>query len=136
LIARCARSFCGRVRYHAGFAVKTLFEKIADRDEGICLYGIAPPKQATEAAALAMIAQQQTERVRALGPFPPIVEREHWLRAATKLAKDIGTRKFLELMLDELGVSLEAIEDIPDEPNQGTWNAAVRTGLAAPAALL
>ena len=61
------------MRYHAGFAVKTLFEKIADRDDGICLYGIAPPKQATDAAALATIAQQQAERVRALGPDGLIV---------------------------------------------------------------
>lgn len=48
--------------------MKTLFEKIADRDEGICLYGIAPPKQATEAAALATIARQQAERMRTLRP--------------------------------------------------------------------
>jgi 5,10-methylenetetrahydrofolate reductase len=46
--------------------VKTLFEKLTDRDEGICLYGITPPKQATEPSALAAIAQQQAERIGSL----------------------------------------------------------------------
>jgi len=48
--------------------VKTLFDKIADRDEGILLYGIAPPKLTTEQAALQAIARAQTERVRDLAP--------------------------------------------------------------------
>jgi 5,10-methylenetetrahydrofolate reductase len=48
--------------------VKTLLEKIADREAGICLYGIAPPKRATEPAALETIARQQIERVERLRP--------------------------------------------------------------------
>ena len=50
-----------------------------------------------------------------LGPFPPIIEREQWLRAATKLVKDIGPRKFFELMLEELDASLKAVEQTVGE---------------------
>jgi hypothetical protein len=53
--------------------MKSLRDKIADRDPGICLYGIAPPKRATEPAALDAIVQQQTSRFRALRPDGVIV---------------------------------------------------------------
>lgn len=40
--------------------------KLKERETGICLYGFAPPKQATPAEQLEGIVQQQTERLRSL----------------------------------------------------------------------
>jgi hypothetical protein len=51
-----------------GRLVKSLLQKIADRDRAICLYGLAPPKQATDPAALQAIVDQQATRLRALRP--------------------------------------------------------------------
>ncbi|MEY2934223.1 MAG: hypothetical protein RL033_4972 [Pseudomonadota bacterium] len=45
---------------------KTLFEKITQRQPGICLYGFAPPKLTTAPDQLANIAQQQVERIAGL----------------------------------------------------------------------
>ncbi len=44
----------------------SLYEKIARRESGICLYGIAPPKQAATPARLLDIAAKQEARLRAL----------------------------------------------------------------------
>lgn len=44
----------------------SLVEKIAAREAGIVLYGIAPPKRATEPARLAAIVAQQRARIAAL----------------------------------------------------------------------
>lgn len=41
-----------------------------------------------------------------IGPFPKVVEREEWILAATRMINEIGARKFLEAMLDELDASL------------------------------
>ena len=46
--------------------MSTLFGKIAHREAGIVLYGLAPPKLATPAARLAEIVAQQVARLRAL----------------------------------------------------------------------
>jgi hypothetical protein len=46
----------------------TLFEKLARGRTGIRLYGIAPPKRATEPERLGEIAAQQVARVRVLAP--------------------------------------------------------------------
>jgi hypothetical protein len=43
-----------------------LFDRIAQRQPGICLYGLAPPKRTTAPDQLAQIAAQQVERLRAL----------------------------------------------------------------------
>ncbi len=45
-----------------------LLDKIARRADGICLYGIAPPKAATPPERLAEIAAMQTARIKALAP--------------------------------------------------------------------
>lgn len=44
----------------------SLFEKIAARQSGICLYGFAPPKRSLPAAEVAAIAAQQVQRLRSL----------------------------------------------------------------------
>jgi hypothetical protein len=51
----------------------SLLDKIARRVDGICLYGIAPPKAATTPERLAEIAGMQTARIRALAPDGLIV---------------------------------------------------------------
>jgi hypothetical protein len=53
--------------------VSLLFDKIAQRVDGICLYGIAPPKAATTPERLAEIAAMQTARISALAPDGLIV---------------------------------------------------------------
>jgi hypothetical protein len=53
--------------------MNALLQKLTDRREGICLYGIAPPKLATEAAALEAIAQQQSARFQSMRPDGLIV---------------------------------------------------------------
>ena len=50
-----------------------LLDKIARRVDGICLYGIAPPKAATTPERLEEIAAMQTARIRALAPDGLIV---------------------------------------------------------------
>ena len=45
-----------------------LFEKLNDGLSGIRLYGIAPPKLATDPAQLRVIATQQVARLRVLAP--------------------------------------------------------------------
>jgi hypothetical protein len=42
-----------------------------------------------------------------IGSFPKVVEREDWIQAATRMINEIGARKFLEAMLDELDASLK-----------------------------
>src|SRR4030095_15884490 len=42
-------------------------EKLSSRRRGICLYGLAPPKQATPREQLEAIAAQQRARIRWLG---------------------------------------------------------------------
>lgn len=44
----------------------SLFDKIASRQAGICLYGLAPPKEATPAGELQGIVARQRERLAAL----------------------------------------------------------------------
>src|SRR5262245_4938440 len=44
----------------------SLFDRIARRQPGICLYGFAPPKRSTSPEQLAQIASQQVERLAAL----------------------------------------------------------------------
>jgi hypothetical protein len=53
--------------------VSLLLDKIAQRVDGICLYGIAPPKAATTPERLEEIAAMQTARIRALAPDGLIV---------------------------------------------------------------
>lgn len=50
-----------------------LLDKIVRRVDGICLYGIAPPKAATTPERLEEIAAMQTARIRALAPDGLIV---------------------------------------------------------------
>jgi hypothetical protein len=53
--------------------VSLLLDKITRRSDGICLYGIAPPKAATASERLAEIAAMQTARIKALQPDGLIV---------------------------------------------------------------
>jgi hypothetical protein len=48
--------------------LNTFFEKLDSGLSGLRLYGIAPPKLATEPERLVEIAAQQVARVRLLGP--------------------------------------------------------------------
>ena len=48
--------------------METLLQKITDRAEGICLYGIAPPKLATDPAALQTIVEHHSARFRSMRP--------------------------------------------------------------------
>jgi Methylenetetrahydrofolate reductase len=54
-------------------ADKDLLEQITRRSSGICLYGLAPPKQATAPDKIAEIVAAQVDRIRALGPDGLIV---------------------------------------------------------------
>ena len=49
-----------------GLVQASLLEKIASRQSGICLYGLAPPKQATPTVELEVIVSRQVERLGSL----------------------------------------------------------------------
>ncbi len=53
--------------------MRSFIEKVEARESGICLYGIAPPKQATGPERLSRIARRQCDRIRELEPDGLIV---------------------------------------------------------------
>src|SRR5688572_19748909 len=56
-----------------GVATNAFFEKLERGITGICLYGLAPPKLATEPERLREIAAQQLARLRTLEPDALVV---------------------------------------------------------------
>jgi hypothetical protein len=52
---------------------ESLFDKIAARAPGVCLYGFAPPKQTSSPQELESIAARQVERLRDLAPDGVVV---------------------------------------------------------------
>ena len=92
----------------------TFFSKVANRQSGVCLYGIAPPKQSTAQHRLAEIATQQVARLAALNldglvvydiqdeadrvstprpfPFLPTVDPSHY---ADSWLTDLGVPKIV-----------------------------------------